>query len=113
MSAMQSRARRMGLEAPLDSPDGSGGFDRTWQENGLHWVYLRPLAARAGTHGGIASAEMRFRAKVRASADGAASRPVAGQRFRDGQAVYLIGAVVASGDDPFWLQCDLTREVLK
>ena len=39
---------RMALESPVLTPDGMGGFVKTWQEVSMVWAELTPVSGNSG-----------------------------------------------------------------
>lgn len=85
--------RALVLEEKQRLADGAGGFSETWVLRGVLWGAVRPLSAGEGTLEEIVSARQLFRILVRGRAQGAPSRPIPGQRFRDGTRRFEILAV--------------------
>lgn len=81
--------RALVLEAPADRPDGAGGRVRGWQTLGTLWGDVQ--AGQTRVVDGVAVATLKI--TVRAAPFGAPSRPVAGQRFREGARVFRITGV--------------------
>ncbi len=81
--------RAMVLEEPVDAPDGAGGRVRTWRALGTLWADIRGGAVR--DVGGVPVAVLKI--TVRTAPFGAPSRPVAGQRFREGERLFRISGV--------------------
>ena len=102
--------RVLSLEERLRTPDGAGGFSETWQALGLIWAELK---AGTGREAGIDFATLSrvpYKITVRAAPYGAASRPKADQRFRDGTRVFSILAVTEAGTDGRYLICNAVEE---
>ncbi|WP_226781000.1 head-tail adaptor protein [Oceaniglobus trochenteri] len=110
MSGVQL-SRKLVLEGAVRQPDGAGGALSSWQALGTLWADLRMGSGR--TTGGEAGALSRqtFRITVRAAPQGAASRPVPGQRFRDGARVFSIDAVSEVLPGGAYLICHAHEEV--
>ncbi len=102
--------RRLLLEAPAEVADGAGGLVQTWTGLGTLWAEVTPSAGRETEGEGFPQATVPFRITVRGSAVGAPSRPVPGQRFRDGTRVYAILAVTERDPDGRWLACAAREE---
>jgi len=90
--------RRLRLEEPVQVGDGAGGHTVVWQEIGILWGDVAARTGREVAGAGAALSKVPFRITVRAAPVGSPSRPVAGQRFRDGTRTFAIVAV-AEGDD--------------
>lgn len=102
--------RRLALEAEVATPDGAGGFSRTWALRGHLWAEVAPGSGRESGGVEVPLSTQPFRITVRGSAQGAVSRPVAGQRFRDGSRVFSILAVTERDADGRYLVCAAREE---
>ena len=84
--------RRLTLEVPVRTPDGGGGQVRGWEERGAIWADVRMRS------GGLKHSEfgrtprLQVRIKTHALPDGHPTRPIAGDRLRDGSRVYEVEA---------------------
>lgn len=105
--------RRFQLEAAETQPDGHGGFDQTWTVLGTLWGELRGMTGRDRERDAAAMSLADFRVTVRAAAPGAAERPVAGQRLREGPRVFHILSVVDRDVSGRWLTCFCREEVVR
>jgi head-tail adaptor len=97
--------RRLVLEAAARVPDGAGGYAERWEARGTLWA---EVAAGAGREVGvdlIARERVSLRIMVRGAPVGAPSRPVAGQRFREGARIYPILAVAEADPEGRYLVC--------
>lgn len=108
--------RRVNLSRPLIledrilGPDGAGGLTESWTARGMLWAELRPRSA-GSTEGEAASlSRSLWTITIRASPYGAPSRPVEGNRFRDGPRHFAILAVQESDPSALWLQCTAEEE---
>lgn len=99
------------LEAAERISDGAGGYDETWVAQGELWADVRLRSGRETTGEGGALSSTGYRVIVRAAPYGAPSRPVAGQRFRDGSRIFNIHAVGETGGDGKYLTCFAEEEV--
>jgi len=108
---MPAPDRKMVLEAAVRAPDGAGGFAEVWTPLGEHWVELRAGTGREAGAEALTLATVPYRITLRAVALGAPSRPVPGQRFRDGAQVFAIHAVAEKPGDPRWLVCVAREEI--
>jgi len=112
MSGRAVRLRRkLVLEGPVRQGDGAGGFSESWVPQGTLWADMRPGYGRARDGAGARLSLNRWRVICRAAPAGAASRPVAGQRFVEGPRIYRIEAVSAWDDAGIYLQCFCREEV--
>lgn len=105
--------RHLMLEERMDAPDGAGGFVSGWVERGRLWGDLRPRTGREAAGEDVALSRLAFRVTLRAAPIGAASRPVAGQRFHMGVRVFGIDAVRELAPGAAYLICDVREEVAK
>ncbi|MGR3679602.1 MAG: head-tail adaptor protein [Paracoccaceae bacterium] len=103
--------RRMVLEAPVASPDGSGGLLRGWNALGSLWVSMDGRSGRERKQGGATVSQGRYRITVRAAPFGSLQRPTPAQRLREGGRVFLIRAVVEDEADGRYLTCFADEEV--
>ncbi|WP_147125208.1 head-tail adaptor protein [Shimia ponticola] len=102
--------RILSLEERVRTPDGAGGFSETWQPLGMMWAQLR---AGSGREFGVDFATLSrvpFKITVRAAPYGAASRPKADQRFRDGTRIFSILAVTEADASGHYLICNAVEE---
>ncbi|WP_210527515.1 head-tail adaptor protein [Rubellimicrobium arenae] len=98
-------SRRLILKAPTRQPDGAGGFTRGWTALGALWAEVAPGTPRVTAQPGLAEARLPLRITLRGAPVGAPSRPVAGQRFRDGARIYAIDSVNESDLGGRFLLC--------
>jgi head-tail adaptor len=100
--------RKLILEGPTRTPDGSGGYVETWAPLGTIWGEID-----AGGGGGESDMKSRLNLRImtRAAPQGAPSRPQAGMRFRDGIRLYHIANVTESDARGRYLICTATEEV--
>ena len=110
MSAPQLN-RSLVLEAPLKVADGSGGYTRDWEPMGVLWAEVKAGSGRERAERAATLSRVPYRITVRAAPYGAPSRPVAGQRFRDGERVFQIFAVAEKDAHAAFLTCHAEEEV--
>lgn len=103
-------ARALVLEEEASVPDGAGGIVQSWVQVGTVWASVSPGAGREATGVEVPLSVQAFRIMVRGAAQGAPSRPVAGQRFRDGGRVFSILAVTEADADGRYLTCTAREE---
>ena len=103
--------RKLVLEGPVRTADGAGGYAESWNPLGTLWGDIRPGSGRADDTGGVSVGSVPLKITVRAAPPGAASRPVAGQRFREGTRVYPILAVTEADGAARYLICTAREEV--
>jgi SPP1 family predicted phage head-tail adaptor len=82
--------RRLVLEAPVETPDGTGGMARTYQVVATLWAAVEPVSARAEVAASTLGAAVTHRIRIRFSAD-----ITLRHRFRDGASVLRIVAMRA------------------
>ncbi len=103
--------RSLVLEAPVKLADGAGGYTRTWEPLGVAWAEVTAGAGREFAASAATLSRVPYRITVRAAPVGAASRPVAGQRFREGTRIFHITAVAEQGAQGRYLTCHAEEEV--
>ncbi|KJZ20330.1 phage head closure protein [Loktanella sp. S4079] len=102
--------RALVLEAPQQVSDGAGGYIREWQPLGILWAAIKAGTGREAAAFAASVSRVPYRITVRAAQEGAASRPVAGQRFREGNRVFNITAVAEQDADARFLTCHAVEE---
>jgi SPP1 family predicted phage head-tail adaptor len=75
--------RRLTLEAPVETADGSGGVTRSYAAVATLWGSVEPKSAREIVAAGALGASVTHRIQIRYSADITLSH-----RFRDGETIY-------------------------
>lgn len=80
--------RRLTLEAPVETDDGSGGVTRTYSAIATLWGSVQPVSARGAVEADALGADVTHRIRIRYSAD-----ITLRHRFRDGAIVYSIVAL--------------------
>jgi head-tail adaptor len=111
MTGRLNLTRPLVLEAVTRVPDGAGGFAEAWAPLGTLWADLRARTGREarGETGPLSTVP--YKITVRAMPQGAPSRPVAGQRFRDGARIFAILAVAESDPVGRYLTCFAEEEL--
>lgn len=104
--------RLLVLENQDRVPDGGGGFTEVWTPLGEVWAEVTARTGRERAEAGVPVSAVSYRIVVRATPYGALSRPVAEQRFRDGQRVFVIQAVADQGHDGRYLTCFAEEEIV-
>lgn len=104
--------RTMILEQPVRSDDGAGGYVTTWAALGTLHADVKTGTGRQS--GGIVAtlSKITCRVIVRAAPEGAPSRPVVGQRLREGNRVFRIDAVAPFDRGAHYLTCFAVEEVV-
>ena len=98
-------SRRLVLEAPARSPDGAGGFTTAWSALGTLWADIAPGPARVADRPGAAEHRLPLRITLRGAPLGAPSRPVPGQRLREGARLYAVQSVAEADPEGRYLVC--------
>jgi head-tail adaptor len=105
--------RRLVLERSAAAGDGAGGAERTWRLAGLHWAEVRALDGGARAADGVATGRVTHRVTVHGAPHGADSRPVAGDRFREGRRVLRVEAVAEADPSGKFLDCWVEEAALR
>lgn len=105
--------RPLQLEEAQRVPDGAGGFETNWIVLGTLWGDVQLRSGRETEGETVSLSSTRFRIVVRAAPHGAPSRPIAGQRFRNGMRIFKINAVAETDDMARFLACYCDEEVAK
>lgn len=103
--------RSLVLEGPVKIADGAGGYTRDWEPLGVLWAQMKAGTGREQAGSAATLSRVPYRITVRAAPNGAPSRPVAGQRFRDGTRVFQILAVAENGVNAAYLTCHADEEL--
>lgn len=104
--------RQLVLEDPQRLSDGAGGYSESWAPLGTVWADLASQSGRRTGQDGTSLSLQRYRVFLRASPQGARSRPRPGQRFREGQRLFLIDAVSEADTQGRYLVCHCIEEVV-
>lgn len=104
-------SRKLALEDAVRQPDGAGGFSETWETLGELWAEIKAGTGRERFGAQVTKSTVPYRITVRAAPVGAASRPKADQRFREGARLFRILAVADHDRDAAYLTCFATEEV--
>ena len=103
--------RKLVLEDPQRVPDDAGGFATDWQPLGTVWASISPGTGRERALHQLPRSHVPLRVFVRAAPVASPSRPVAGQRFREGSRIYNINAVTEKDQSGRYLLCHADEEV--
>ena len=103
--------RRLVLESQERAPDGAGGYTINWTPLGTLWAQIKPGSGREREVHSLPRSQVPLVVIVRAAPTGDDARPVAGQRFREGERIYHIHAVTELADSRRYLQVRVTEEV--
>jgi head-tail adaptor len=98
---MPRLTRRLAHEAPVDLPDGAGGWTRGWTELGAHWAELRMRSGRLREREFGHQPQCNLRIVIHAVPEGHAARPWPGHRLIDGARRYVVEAVHEARDPRF------------
>lgn len=112
MSAAVRLLRRLVLEAPERTPDGSGGYAVVWRALGTVWADVAARTSREDFIAGQPRPRVKYRILVRGAPPGSPSRPRAEQRFREGQRVFDILTVADQAPDGRYLEIFAEEGVL-
>lgn len=110
MSRVPVLARRLTLESAARVGDGAGGWVETWGALGTLWAEVLPGRGREATGEAGALSRVPWRITVRAAVPGSVARPVAGQRFREGERVFRILSVAEADAGGRYLACETDEE---
>lgn len=105
--------RKLVLEVAVRLPDGAGGIAQVWEARGTLWAGVSARTGREAEAEGVAVARAGYRITVRAAPQGAASRPEAGQRLRDGARIFAILSVTEADVDGRYLSLWAQEEVVQ
>lgn len=100
----------LALEARTHAPDGAGGYAPTWVPLGHVWAQIVVGDARETEQPGATVATRPLRIIVRGAVRGSLRRPLAGQRFRQGDRVYSIASVREADEGGRFLLCRAFEE---
>ncbi|EAQ25121.1 head-tail adaptor protein [Roseovarius sp. 217] len=104
--------RPLVLEGAVRLPDGAGGVTEVWEARGTLWAEVSARTGREAEAEGVAVARAGYRITVRAAPQGAASRPEAGQRLRDGARIFAILSVTEADGAGRYLSLWAQEEVV-
>jgi head-tail adaptor len=104
--------RPLVLEVPERAPDDAGGFVQVWAARGTLWAALDARTGREAAGEGLRLGRAGYRITVRAAPQGAPSRPVPGQRLRDGARLFHILSVTESREGAGYLKLWAEEEVV-
>ncbi|WP_068116578.1 phage head closure protein [Tropicimonas marinistellae] len=108
-TAQPELTRKLTLEALERVPDGAGGFVESWSVLGTLWAEVKAGTGKETEEEFLTLSTVPYRITVRSAPPGAASRPKADQRFREGSRVFRILAVADADVRGRYLTC-FTRE---
>lgn len=104
--------RQLLLEDRVSAPDGSGGFETSWQVLGSLWAEMTAQAGRKDLVAGRKHSRVVYRILVRGMPVGSASRPRPEQRLRDGKRVFQILTVAEADPEGRFLEILVEEGVL-
>lgn len=102
--------RKFVLEHAVRVVDGAGGFAEIWSPRGTLWAEVRPGKGREAAGEGVALSRVPWRITVRAARPESPARPVAGERFREGERVFRIISVAEADPAGRYLTCEADEE---
>jgi SPP1 family predicted phage head-tail adaptor len=103
--------RKLVLESPVSTPDGAGGFAKTWASLGTIWADVQPGAGKELAGIEVKVSSVSYLITVRGAAEGSPQRPKAGQRFSKGTRRFEILAVTEADAEGRHLKCYAREEV--
>ncbi len=93
-------SKRVVLEKPVDTPDGFGGFVRSWVSGAVFAADIVPLRAGEGEFGEGRAALVTHRIVIRGRTDIAS-----GDRLRLGARLFAVRAIHDAEEDGRYLTC--------
>jgi head-tail adaptor len=105
--------RALALEGAVRTPDGAGGFTEAWSTLGILWAEVLPGSGSDMLGEERMLSAVPYRVTVRGAVVGSPSRPMAGQRFREGTRLFQIQAVTERDPRGRYLTCFAREEVPK
>jgi SPP1 family predicted phage head-tail adaptor len=104
--------RKLALESPVTTPDGSGGFTESWLLEGTIWADVQPGSGRelAGIEVNVSA--VNYFITVRGAEVGSPQRPKPGQRLTEDTRVFQILAVTEADAEARFLKCYALEEVV-
>jgi head-tail adaptor len=105
--------RALVLEGVVRTPDGAGGYTEAWAALGTLWAEVSPGSGNDVLGEERMLSAVPYRIVVRGAPVGSASRPLAGQRLREGTRLFLIQAVTERDPQGRHLTCFAREEVPK
>ena len=103
-------SRPLLLEGVQQVADGAGGFVEAWVTLGQVWAEVKAGGGRDAAGQEVVLTSVPYRITLRGRPVGAPSRPVAGQRFRDGARIFAILAVSEADAAGRYLTCAAQEE---
>ena len=104
--------RRLVLESPSETPDGSGGRVPGWTAQGTLWAEIRPRSGREIAGPGGTTSLSTARITVRGAPPGSPRRPRPDQRFREGARLFHVLAVTEADPSGRYLVCEAREEIV-
>ncbi len=105
--------RKLKLETAYRTRDSAGGYETTWSVLGELWAEIKAGTGNEAELAGLSISTVPYKITVRAAPFGAPSRPVAGQRLRDGERVFRVLAVTEADAEARYLTCFAREEEVK
>ena len=105
--------RKFNLETAIRTGDDSGGYDTNWMVLGEIWASVRAGTGKEAELAGLSISAVPYKITVRAAPIGSQSRPMAGQRLRDGDRVFRVLAVTEADSAARYLTCFAREEEVK
>lgn len=104
--------RQLVLETLVRAPDNGGGFTEVWVALGTLWAEVTARTGRERDEAGTPLSSVTYKIVVPSAPHGSLARPVAEQRFREGQRIFGIQAVADADHDGRYLICHATEEIV-
>ncbi|MEP1767675.1 MAG: head-tail adaptor protein [Sulfitobacter sp.] len=105
-------SRQLVLETPDRLSDGAGGFLQGWVPLGVVWAEVVARSGRETALTGAPVTSASYRITVRSAQIGSDQRPAAQQRFREGDRIFAIEAVVEADAAGRYLTCFAQEELV-
>lgn len=105
--------RALILESVVRTPDGAGGYTEVWVALGTLWAEVLPGSGNDALGEERMLSAVPYRVTVRGAPVGLPSRPLAGQRLREGTRLYQVQAVTERDSAGHYLTCFAREEVPK
>jgi len=105
-------SRQLVLETPDRLSDGAGGYVKGWVPLGVVWAQVTARSGRETAQKGAPVTSASYKITVRSAQIGSDQRPKAQQRFREGDRIFAIEAVVEADALGRYLTCYAQEELV-
>lgn len=112
MSKSINLNRKLVLETPIRTKDGSGGYRTSWSFLGTVWASLTALSSQEQSGFGGDVSQVHYKFIIRSAPIGSCKRPNPSQRFLLGERIFLITSVSEYDVDGQYLQCFSFEETI-